>query len=79
MSDSRGGFALANNKTGEYVSKAVTTLAEAQKLLETVYARQRGDLMICDLWSRPHQPRPPKRASSDSGQHTVDQGDNSPG
>jgi hypothetical protein len=44
MSDPPRRYALANNKSGEYVSKAVPTLAEAQKLLETVYARDRGDL-----------------------------------
>jgi hypothetical protein len=49
MSDSPDRYALANNKSGEYVSKAVPTLAAAQKLLETVCARDRGDLMICDL------------------------------
>jgi hypothetical protein len=87
MSDSLGGYAVANRNTGEYVSKAVPTFAEAQKLLETVYASDRDNLMIRDLWSRPAEPRPeePRCAQNCSGSgypdipNMVGHGDNSPG
>jgi putative lipoic acid-binding regulatory protein len=47
------GYALANSTSGEYVSKAVPTLAEAQELLETVYAHDRDNLMVHRIWSHP--------------------------
>jgi hypothetical protein len=82
MSDSFGGYAVANRKSGEYVSKAVPTLAEAQKLLETFDARYRDSLMIRQISSRP--PEPKMRVGSDSfgysnARNTPDGGDNSPG
>jgi hypothetical protein len=89
MSDSLGEYAIANRQTGEYVSKAVPTLAEAEKLLETVYADDRANLMVCHLLSRPPEPRDAQncsrtvRVDSDdrySGIPNIPgQGDNSPG
>ena len=88
MSDSLGEYAIANRQTGEYVSKAVPTIAEAQKLLETVYARDRDNLMIRNLRSRPAElsaPAAPRCAQncSDSrdpeSRNMIGHGDNSPG
>ena len=81
MSDSRGRYALANSTSGEYVSRSVPTIEEAQHLLETVYGRDCGEIVICDIWSREPllKPKVSADAAGSDCSHILDNGDNSPG